>query len=44
MQKDLDQALNYSNRWLDIIHTSTLSEAQARQVIAKSRNNFAEHF
>ncbi len=44
MQKDLDQALNYSNRWLDIIHTSTLSEAQARQVIAESRNNFAEHF
>ncbi|MFM8319275.1 MAG: aminotransferase class III-fold pyridoxal phosphate-dependent enzyme [Chloroflexota bacterium] len=44
MPQALSDALNYSNRWIDIIHQTDLPEAQAKQIIDESRYNFAEHF
>ena len=44
MDKSLDQALAYSNRWLDLIKTPVVNEAQGKQIIAESQYNFAEHF
>jgi putrescine aminotransferase len=44
MKEALDQALDYSSRWLDVIHAPFLSEAQAKEIIEESKRNFAEHF
>jgi putrescine aminotransferase len=44
MDKSLDQALAYSNRWLDLIKTPVVNEAQGKEIIAESQYNFAEHF
>ena len=40
-----DNALSYSNQWLDIIKQGNFpEEAQAKWIINESKNNFAEHF
>ena len=39
-----EDAIAYSRRWLDIIQQDTLSAEQAREIIAETRENFAEHF
>ncbi len=40
-----DNALSYSNQWLDIIKQQTFpEETQAKWIIDESKNNFAEHF
>ena len=44
MHKSLDQALAYSNRWLDLIKTPVVNEEQGKQIIEESQYNFAEHF
>ena len=44
MDKSLDQALAYSTRWLDLIKTPAVDEAQGKQIIEESQHNFAEHF
>ena len=44
MNLKLDQALDYSNRWLDIIHAGVMSQDLGRQIIEESKQNFAEHF
>ena len=44
MDKSLDQALAYSTRWLDLIKTPVVDEAQGKQIIEESQYNFAEHF
>jgi putrescine aminotransferase len=44
MPQELDEALNYSQRWIDIIRKPHLPEAEAKQVIDESKQNFAEHF
>ena len=44
MDKSLDQALAYSNRWLDLIKTPVVNEEQGKQIIEESQYNFAEHF
>jgi putrescine aminotransferase len=44
MDKSLDQALSYSNRWLDLIKNPVVSEEQGKQIIEESTSNFAEHF
>jgi putrescine aminotransferase len=42
---DYEDALDYSNRWLDIIHSKGFpTESVARQIIDESKANFAEHF
>jgi len=40
-----DNALSYSNQWLDIIKQENFpEETQAKWIINESKNNFAEHF
>ena len=44
MAQKLDDALEYSRKWINIIHESELPEQQAKWIIAESQHNFAEHF
>ena len=44
MHKSLDQALSFSNRWLDLIKNPVVNEEQGKQIIEESTSNFAEHF
>jgi len=44
MHKSLDQALSYSNRWLDLIKNPVVNEEQGKQIIEESTSNFAEYF
>ncbi len=44
MPRSLDDALNYSKRWMDLIHTEKVSEAEGKKIIEESKDNFAEHF
>jgi putrescine aminotransferase len=44
MHKSLDQALTFSNRWLDLIKNPVVNEDQGKQIIEESTHNFAEHF
>lgn len=44
MTQNLDNALAYSKRWLDIIKQTELDEALGKEIIAESKQNFAEHF
>jgi putrescine aminotransferase len=43
MGTGLDEAQAYAGRWLDIIARPTLAEPEAREIIAESQRNFAEH-
>ncbi len=40
----LQDALLYSQRWLDIIRKPVLAEPEAKQIIEESKLNFANHF
>jgi putrescine aminotransferase len=44
MNSPIDEAIKYAERWTEIIHASTLSDAEAKQIIDESKVNFAEHF
>ena len=44
MHKSLDQALSFSNRWLDLIKNPVVTEEQGKQIVEESKSNFAEHF
>jgi len=44
MTQSLDEALAYTDRWIDIIHKSTLPEDEAKIIIEESKKNFADHF
>ena len=44
MHKSLDQALSFSDRWLDLIKNPVVNEEQGKQIIEESKSNFAEHF
>src|SRR5512134_1024638 len=44
MPQQLDEAIGYSSRWLDLIKSPGVSEAQGKQIIDESLYNFAEHF
>ena len=37
MDKSLDQALAYSNRWLDLIKTPVVNEEEGKEIIAESQ-------
>lgn len=42
---DYEDALDYSARWMDLIHkTDFPTQEQAYQIIDESKNNFAEHY
>jgi putrescine aminotransferase len=44
MPQSLDDALAYSRRWLDIIETPIVTEAEAKAIIEEGKLNFAEYF
>jgi putrescine aminotransferase len=44
MSQILDEALNYSERWVGIIHKKEVSSDEGKVIIEESKNNFAEHF
>ena len=45
MAIDYEEALDYSSRWMDLIHKPGFpSEAEAKKIIEESKQNFAEHF
>ena len=44
MPQDLNNALAYSDRWLEIIKKSEVSQAEGKEIIEESKNNFAEYF
>jgi len=41
---NLDEALSYSKRWIDIIHMPSVPEDEGKRIIKESKKNFAEHF
>jgi putrescine aminotransferase len=44
MPQIIDEALNYSERWLGIIHKKEVNSDEGKVIIEESKNNFAEHF
>lgn len=44
MSQTLNDALNYSQRWLEIIQKTEITESEGKQIIEESKQNFAEHF
>lgn len=44
MSKSYDDAMAYAQRWIDIIHKSSVTEDEAKGIIEESKYNFAEHF
>jgi len=44
MQQSHQEALHYAQRWIDIIHSSSVSESEARNIIEESQRNFSDHF
>jgi putrescine aminotransferase len=44
MPQNLQDAISYSNRWLDLIEKPEVSEAEGKQIIEESKFNFAEYF
>ncbi len=44
MPQNLQDAISYSDRWLDLIEKSQVTEAEGKQIIEESKFNFAEYF
>lgn len=44
MSKDLKHAIEYSKRWIDVIHQSSVTEEEGKWIIDESKSNFAEHY
>jgi putrescine aminotransferase len=44
MTVKFETALTFAQRWIDLIHKTTLTESEAKGVIEESKYNFAEHF
>ena len=44
MENSFDQALAYADRWINIIHKTSLCEEEAKAIIEESKQNFAEYF
>jgi putrescine aminotransferase len=44
MPQSLKEAEEYSQRWLEIIQKTEVSEEEGKQIIEESKYNFAEHF
>jgi len=42
MAQNFKEALDYSDRWLEIIEKAEVSEAEGKQIIEESKKNFAE--
>jgi putrescine aminotransferase len=44
MNKSHEEAIQFAEKWIDIIHKTSLNEDEAKAIIEESKNNFAEHF
>ncbi len=44
MASNLDEAIAYSSRWVDIIHKPGISMDEGKKIIDESKNNFSEYF
>jgi putrescine aminotransferase len=44
MSRDLNHAIEYSRKWIDIINKTTVPEEEGKWIIEESQTNFAEHF
>jgi putrescine aminotransferase len=44
MSKEIKEALDYSDRWLEIIHKKDVSEVEGKKIIEESKQNFADYF
>jgi putrescine aminotransferase len=44
MDQSYESALNYAQKWVDIIHKDTLNEVEAKQIITESQENFTQYF
>jgi putrescine aminotransferase len=44
MSHEILEALDYSERWLGIIHKKDVSEQEGKRIIEESKLNFANHF
>jgi putrescine aminotransferase len=44
MPQSFEEAFHYTERWLDIIHKSEVTESEGKAIIEESQNNFADYF
>jgi putrescine aminotransferase len=45
MSQDYENALDYSSRWIDLIHSTGFpAQEEAHKIIDESKNNFAEYY
>lgn len=44
MPQNLQDALSYSSRWLELIEKPEVGEAEGKQIIEESVKNFSEFF
>ncbi len=44
MPQEINEALKYSERWVDILHQKEVSIDEGKIIIEESKHNFAEHF
>jgi putrescine aminotransferase len=44
MPQMFDEAIAYSQRWIDLIHKPTVSIEEGKKIIEESQYNFSEHF
>jgi putrescine aminotransferase len=44
MSKSQEEAIAFAQRWIDIIHKTEFTTAEAKSIIEESKYNFAEHF
>jgi putrescine aminotransferase len=44
MVQNIDEALHYSTRWMNIIHKENVPVEEGKIIIEESKQNFAEHF
>lgn len=44
MIKSHEEAMVYAQKWIDIIHKTTVTENEAKAIIEESKYNFTEHF
>lgn len=44
MSRDLNHAIQYSRKWIDVIHKTSVPEEEGKWIIEESQHNFAEHF
>ena len=44
MSRDLNHAVQYSRKWIDVINKASVPEEEGKWIIEESQHNFAEHF